>query len=194
MVGRAAGDDDNLPDSAQQSVVQPGGAQIDLIILYQRVQGIAGSLGLLMNFLHHKVLIACLFGSFGIPIDVCVGLFNRLTVDIEKRYRAFAQPRNFQIADVINITGVLQDRGHVGGQISLALAHGQDHGAILAGGVDFARRVGKQHGQGIGAAHTRHGAGQRVHRPQGVFARVIVNQLNHDFGIGLGMKGVACVG
>ena len=49
MVGRAAGDDDNLPDSAQQSVVQLSGAQIDLIILYQRVQGIAGSLGLLMK-------------------------------------------------------------------------------------------------------------------------------------------------
>ncbi len=129
---------------------------------------------------HSMVEASCWTGSF---------------VSIEKLDGIRRQPRDLQVVDVVDRAGVLEQRGHVRGNQGAALGLADHQRAVLAGGVDGARLVGKQHAQRVGAAHMQHGAGDGVQRVAGGLTHVIVvQQLGQHLGVRLGDKGKAFVG
>ena len=141
------------------------------------------------------MLEAALFGSLSVPRDGGSLVLDGLFVSIEKLDGIRRQPRDLQVVDVVDRAGVLEQRGHVRSNQGAALGLADHQRAVLAGGVDGARLVGKQHAQRVGAAHMQHGAGDGVQRVAGGLAHVIVvQQLGQHLGVRLGDKGKAFVG
>ena len=195
MVSRAAADDVDAVDAADSVLVQSQLGQIDLAVLQARGKRIPDSGGLLVDLFHHEMLEAALFGCLGVPLDGGSLVLDGLFVSIEKLDRIRRQPRDLQVVDVVDRAGVLEQRGHVRGNQGAALGLADHQRAVLAGGVDGARLVGKQHAQRVGAAHMQHGAGDGVQRVAGGLPHVIVvQQLGQHLGVRLGDKGKAFVG
>ena len=194
MVSRAAADDVEAAYILDGSLVQCQLRQIDLAVLQARRDRVAYSGGLLVDFLHHEMLVATLFGCFGIPFDGSGLAGDGFLVDIEEVDGIRCQAGDFQIVNVVDRTGVLEQRGNIGGDDGTVPALADDEGAVLAHGVDDAGFIGKQHAQRVGAAHMDHHAGDGIQRVAGGLAGVIVvQQLSHNLGVGLGDEGEAFV-
>ena len=73
------------------------------------MDSIAYDLGLLMNFLEHKVLITALFGCLCVPFDLCERLLDLLTVDIIEGNAALYKLCDLHIAYIVNISCVLEN-------------------------------------------------------------------------------------
>ena len=62
---------------------------------------------LLVDFLHHEMLKAALFGCLGIPLDRGRFLLNGIAVEVIKRYLAGGKFCHLQVSDVVHLTGVV---------------------------------------------------------------------------------------
>ncbi len=144
-----------------------------------------------MDFLHHKMLKAGLFGCLGIPFDFRQLLFDRLLVHIVERNLALSQTCHLQVTDIINLTGIFQNCRHIAGHIAFAVMHADNHRAVLACDINFTGIFLKHHSQGIRAANAYHSMAQCISRCMVILFIVIVNQLNGDLGVRLGIKGIA---
>ena len=194
MVGGAAADDIDAAHSAQIFLGQRKLRKVDFAVLQARRKRIAHGGGLLVDLLHHKMLVAALFGSLGIPFHGGHLAGDGFFVDVEKFDLARAEAGNLQIVNVVDIAGVLEQCGYIGGDDGAVLAATDDQRAVLAHGVNDAGLVGKQDAQGVRAAHAHHRAGDSIQRvPGGIPGVVVVEQLRHDLGVGLGGKGKALV-
>ena len=194
MVGRAAAHNVNLLPGLHFLGGKAGLGQIDFSVLQHGVQSILHSLGLLMDFLHHKVLKAGLFGGLGIPFDFHQILGDFVAVQVVEGNAVGGQPGDFHVADVVNTAGVFQNGGHIGGQVALSAGNANDHGAVLPGGIDLPGVILKEHRQGIGAPDADHGMVDGVHRGVGVLFVVVVNELDGHLRIGGGVEAVALPG
>ena len=140
------------------------------------------------------MLVAALFGRFGVPFDGGGLLFDLFAVDVVEGDGIGRQAGDLQVIDIIDGAGILEQGRHVGGDEVAVFGLAHDQRAVLAHGVDHAGAVGKQHAQRVGAAHVQHHAGDGLERVAGGLAGIIVvDQLGHDLGIGLGGKLVAAV-
>ena len=108
MVSRAAADDVEAAYILDGSLVQCQLGQIDLAVLQARRDRVAYSGGLLVDFLHHEMLVATLFGCFGIPFDGSGLAGDGLLVDIEEVDGIRCQAGDFQIVNVVDRAGVLE--------------------------------------------------------------------------------------
>ena len=106
MIRTAAGNDANLVNLFDILVTEADSAHIQLAVNQYGIQSIANCLGLLVDFLHHEMLKACFFGSFGIPFDFGQRFFDYFFINVVEGNFAVSQTSHFQIADVINLTGV----------------------------------------------------------------------------------------
>ena len=115
MVGRAAGHDVHRVQPGNFFFGKADARKINLSVLADAADGVLHRPGLLVDFLHHEVLVAALFGSLGVPLDFGQGLFDDVAVQIVEGDVAAGQPGHFHVAHVIDIPGVLQNGGYVGG-------------------------------------------------------------------------------
>ena len=194
MPGRAAGHHADAAHALQVLVGEAGGGKVRRAVFDKGVKGIRHRFGLLVDLLHHKILIAGLLGSFRVPLDGGERLFDDVAVQVVEGHPARFQAAQLHVADVINIPGEAQDGRRVGGQKGLPFAHADDHGAVLAGGPDLAGIVLKHHRQRVGAANAHHGVVDGVHRGALVFLVVIVDEFHRHLGVGGGIKAVALFG
>ena len=183
MPGGAAGHHDDVPHLCHPLLVQSGSAQVNPPVFDQGAQGVGHRFGLLMDFLHHKVLEAAplrrLRGEchlHRLPLDL-------VAVQVVEHGLSRRQPCKLQIADIVDGSGVLQDRRHIGGHIGLPLRKPDDHGAVLPGHPDFPRVVPEHQLQGVGAADAHHGLGDGVHGADFVLFIIVIHQLDHDLRI-----------
>ena len=82
MIRRAAADDVDAAHGAQGVLVKRKFAEIDTAVLDARADGVAHGGGLLVDLLHHEMLVAALFGRLGVPFDGGGLLFDLLAVDV----------------------------------------------------------------------------------------------------------------
>ena len=66
-----------------------------------------------MDLLEHEVLVAALFSSFCVPLYLCEFLLDLLTVDVVESYSALFKLSYFIVADVVNVSCVLEDSRNV---------------------------------------------------------------------------------
>ena len=191
MVGRAAGHNGNLGKILDFRLGQTDGGQVNLPVLHHGMDGILDGLGLLVDFLHHEMLKPGFFCGFSVPADLGQLLLDFIAVQVVEGDLALLEPGHFQVADVVDVPGVFQDGGHVGGQIGLSVLHAQNHGAVFPGHIDFLRVVLEHHRQGVGTPDADHGVVDGVHRGALIFFVVVIHQLDGHFRVRGGVEGVA---
>ena len=191
MIRTAAGNDADLVNLFDILVAEADSAHIQLAVNQYGIQSIAYCLGLLVDFLHHEMLKACFFGSFGIPFNFGQRFFDYFFINVVEGNLAVSQTSHFQITDVIYLTSVFQNSRHVAGNIAFAVLYADNHRAVLTGNINFTRIFLEHYCQSIGAAHTDHGMAQSIGRSMLVFFIVVVNQLNGNLGISLRIEGIA---
>ena len=185
MVGTAAGNDIDIAEITDLLFCQGNILQADFSVLDDGVDGILDSLGLLVDLLHHEMLKTALFGSFRIPLDLGQFLGDLFLIQIIELCGACSESADLVVADIIDVSGVAQDRGNIGGDIGLVLPDADDHGAVLTGNENLIGIILEHEGQGIGAAHADHCAHDGIDRAHVVFFQVIVDCLDGDFRIRL---------
>ena len=194
MIGRAAADDVETMDIPDGLLVKGQLGQVDLAVLEARGDRIADSGGLLVDLLHHEVLVAALLRGLGVPLNGGGLAGDGLLVDVEEFDGVRGQACDLEIVNVVDRAGVLEQCRHIGGDDGTVLTLANDERTILAHGIDDTGLIGKKHAQRIGAAYMQHHAGDGIQRVACRFAGVVVvQQLCHDLGVGLRDKGKAFV-
>ena len=192
VVRRSAGDHADAADAARGLLVQARGGEVDAAVLLDvGMDRVAHGLGLLVDLLHHEVLKACLFRGLGVPLDMRPLLLDPLAVDVVELRAVLGEAGDLQVADVIDVARVLEQRRDVGGEERLPFARADDHGAVLARGEDLLWVVRKEHGQRVGAADAHHAAGECVDGAALILLVVVVHELDGDLGIRLGLEAIA---
>ena len=115
-------------DGLENLLRQPRPGQVDPPVLQQTVQGVPHGGGLLMDLFEHEVLVSALFRRLGIPGDLGQGKLHLVSIEVVKMNLPRAESCRLLIADVVHISRVVQDGGHIRGQIGLPLRHAEDHG------------------------------------------------------------------
>lgn len=144
--------------------------------------------GLLHDLLGHKVLVTALFGGGDLPIHVAALLLHRLEQRVVDLDPVGGQNRDIPVVQIGDLTGVLDDGGHIGSQKVEPLAVAQDQRTILPGGDQLVRPVGADDAEGIGALDA---VEHLDHRAQQIVLAVLIvvfQKLRHHLRIGLGGK------
>ncbi|SCJ17615.1 Uncharacterised protein [uncultured Flavonifractor sp.] len=184
VVGGAAGDDVDFVQRLQILRRQVQTLQHHTAVLNPGGNGVPEGLGLLHDLLEHEVLIAALLRSGDLPVHVVLLLVHRLEVGVVIDLDAVGgEYGNLPVVQIVDLTGVLDDGGHVAGQEVEALPQAQNQGAVLPGGDEPVGTVGADDAQGIGAVDAVEHLGQSL---QNVAPVVVLQQLGHHLGVGLG--------
>ena len=94
-----------------------------------------------MDLLHHEMLESVLLGSGSIPVDNHLLFFDDITVKVIECCLSGFDACHLEISDIVNVAGILEDRGNIGSHIGSVLFNADDHRAVLAGNVDLSRMV-----------------------------------------------------
>ena len=110
------------------------------------------------------------------------GVLNslRLLMDLFQHKVLIAALRNFKIADIINSSGLIQDRRNIRSDKASVLALSNDQRTVLAGCKQFARIVLENNTKCIRTADTEHCSGDCFQRGSG-FLIVVIYQLHSHF-------------
>ncbi len=191
VISAAACDDIDLADIADVLFCQRDSLEVDLVILDNGVDRIQNRPGLLVDLFHHEMLKTALLGSFRIPLDLDKFLGDLFLIQVIESSSTCAQSSDFIVADIINISGIAQNGRYIRSQVGLTLTYTDDHGAVLTGNKDLSGIILKHESQRIRAAYTDHGADDGVHGSHIVLFEVIIDGLDRDFRISLGVEAVA---
>ena len=131
--------------------------------------------GLLHDFFHHEVAITAFGSGGGVHVDVDEFSFDLFLVDVIEGNATRAGDGDFFVADIVDVVGVFDDGGNVGGDEGFAFFDADDHRGVFAGEID-ATWVALEHDrEGIRAADAEHGVGDGMQRPQLVFIQIVFN-------------------
>ena len=136
------------------------------------------------------MLVAALFRRLGVPCDLCQRHAHFVAVQVEEGHFPRRDPGHLQVADIVDLPGVFQDRRNVGGKVGFLLVHSDDQRRILPCGKDLVRIILKHQSQCIAPANTDHAPGDRVHRTDLVFLVVVVHQLHGHFRVRIAVEGI----
>ena len=157
--------------------------------------GVADGAGLLVDLLEHEVLVAGFFGLDGVPGDA---------LDLEGQGPAFevregdsgeGEDGELAVGEEVDVAGVVEDAGDVGGEEELALADADDGGRAHAGGDELVGVVGGHDSDGEGSGEVLDGLADGFFEGEvgGVF-ELLLDEVGDDLGVGLGDELVALGG
>ena len=144
-----------------------------------------------MDLFHHKMLKACLFGSFRIPFDLSRLFLNFFTIKIVEMRLARCQFGKLQISNIINLSGVFEDCRYIRSHISLSISNANDHRTVLSRHPNLTRIIPEHQLQRIRTTDTHHCLCDCIHRTKIILSVIIIHQLNHNFRICLTIKSIA---
>ena len=170
--------------------------------------GVADGSGLLVDLLKHEVLVAGFFGLEGIPGDA---------LDFEREGTAFevgegdagaGEDGELAVGEEVDVAGVVEDSGDVGGEEELAFADADDGGWTHAGGDELIGVVGGHDADGEGSGEAADGSSYSLFEWQrsgcravgltasagGCVGDFLLDEVGDDLGVGLGDELVALVG
>ena len=191
MVRRTAGNYVDLINRLHFIVRKVYGIKVNCTVRNNRVDSVADNLGLLVNFLKHKMLIAALFSGLSVPFYLNKRLLDDLAVDVVEGNGALFELCYLHIADVVNLTGIFQNSRNVRCNIALTVGDTDYHGAVLASAVDLAGEVLEHNAERIRTADTNHSSCDSVRGTKIVLLIVVVNEFNGYLCIGLRLELVA---
>ena len=114
-------------------------------------RGVADGARLLVDFLEHEVLVAGLFGLDGVPgdaLDLALEGSPSKSVSVTP---SRGEDGDVAIGEEVDVAGVVQDAGDVGGDEVFAFAQADDGGRPIARGDDLVGLVGGDDADGEGA-------------------------------------------
>ena len=120
--------------------------------------GVADGAGLLVDFLEHEVLVAGLFGLDGVPGDALDFEGERGAVEVGEGDAGGGEDGDFAVGEEVDVAGVVEDAGDVGGEEVFAFADAEDGGRADAGGDELVGLVGGEDADGEGSGEALDGA------------------------------------
>ena len=129
------------------------------------------------------MLVACFFSCFCIPFDLRWLFLNLISVQIVKGNGPIFQTCHLQISNIINISGIFQNRRNIRSHIAVSVLHADDHRTVLAGNVNLPGIILEHDRQGIGTADTDHGMVDGIHRSMLIFLVIVIDELHCHFGV-----------
>ena len=120
--------------------------------------GVADGAGLLVDLLEHEVLVAGLFGLDGVPQDALDFEGERVGVEVGEGDAGGGEDGDFAVGEEVDVAGVVEDAGDVGGEEEFAVAEADDGGRAHAGGDELVGLVGGEDADGEGPGDALDGA------------------------------------
>ena len=130
--------------------------------------GVADGAGLLEDFLEHEVLVAALFRLDGVPEDALEGALDGVAVEVGELDALAGEDGHVAVGEEVEVAGVVEDAGDVGGDEVFAIADADDGGRADAGGDDFVGLVGGEDADGEGSGEALDGAADGFFEGNGV--------------------------
>ena len=191
MPRRAAGNERDAVDVREVRVREAGVVRENRARLERDAaeDGVAHGRRLLEDLLEHEVLVAGLLRGDGIPCDARGRLGDDRAGEIREHGAGLRDHGHFLIAEEHDVARVLQDGRDVGGDEVFALAETHDHRRTVPHGDELLRVIGRQQHQCEEAAQARHGAAHGA--VEAVVLPLALDEMRHDFRVGLGHEGVA---
>ena len=191
VVGRAAGHDEDLVDLAQLLVGEPLLVEHDAAIDEVAQQGFGYRGRLLGDLLEHEVLIAALFGSAQVPVDIELAVLDILaTVEVGDLVAVGGDHHGLVLAQLDGMAGVFDKRRDIGAHEHLAVADTQHQRRRSPGGDDGAGIIDiEEHQREV----TLEAAQHRQHRSDEVTGGRAMSigpgdQMHGDLGVGVARK------
>ncbi len=161
--------------------------------------GVADGARLLPDFLEHEVLVAALFRLDGIPLDALERALDGLAVEVGELDAVEGEDGHVAVGEEVDVAGVVEDAGNVGGDEVLAFAYADDDGRPGAGGDDFVGLGGGEDAEGEGAGEALDGAADGIFKRDGSAGGCgvvldLLDEVGDDFGVGFGDELVALGG
>ena len=120
--------------------------------------GVADGARLLVDLLEHEVLVAGLFGLDGVPGDALEFQVAGVAVEVGEGDAGGGEDGDFVVGEEVDVAGVVEDAGDVGGEEEFAVAEAEDDGRAHAGGDELVGLVGGEDADGEGAGQAVDGA------------------------------------
>ena len=146
--------------------------------------GVADGAWLLVDFLEHEVLVAGFFGLDGVPGDALGFEGAGCAFEVGEDDAGGGEGGDFAVLQEVNVPGVVEDAGDVGGEEVFAVADAEDGGRAEARGDHLVGLGGGEHADG-------EGSGEALDRAaHGFFERDDVwDALAGDGFVGVGVDG-----
>jgi hypothetical protein len=153
---------------------------------------------LLPDFLEHEVLVAALFRLMGSQ-DAGDGALDGLAVKVSELDAGEGEDGHVAVGEEVDVAGVVEDAGNVGGDEVLAFADADDDGRAEAGGDDLVRLGGGEDAEREGAGEALDGAADGYFERDGLAGGFgvfldLFDEVGDDFGVGFGDELVALRG
>ena len=129
--------------------------------------GVADGAGLLPDFLEHEVLVAALFRLDGIPLDALKLALDGLAVEVGELDAVEGEDGHVAVGEEVDVAGVVEDAGDVGGDEVFAFADADDDGRAGARGDDLVGLGGGEDAESEGAGEALDGAADGVFERDG---------------------------
>jgi hypothetical protein len=145
-----------------------------------------------VNLLEHVVVVAALGGLLGVPLDARDRLVQQAVLGVRDGPRPGFEAGELAVVEIHHAVGVLQEGGHVAGEVGRVVADADDQRRVPAGGED-GLRVLRDRGQRVTALQSadRRAEGRLEARAVGA---ALLDEVRHDFGVGVAVELVAAVG
>ncbi len=111
-------------------------------------EGVADGARLLVDFLEHEVLVAGLFGLHGVPGDALGFEREGRAVEVGEGDAGGGEDGEFAVGEEVDVAGVVEDAGDVGGEEVFAVADAEHSGRAEAGGDELVGFVGGEDADG----------------------------------------------
>ena len=185
---RAARDDDDAVDVAQQRLVERADVvQVHAVGADGAIgDGVGDRIGLVVDLLQHEGVVAGLLRGFLVPLDLLGGPFDRLAIGLGHGHAIGGQGDYLAVVDRQGEAGFVEEGGNRRGDEVLPLADANDQRGFLAGSDQNARRIGMHGDDRVVAAQVAVGLANRFGQVTFV---VTVDQVGDHFGVRLGSEG-----
>ena len=120
--------------------------------------GVADGAWLLVDLLEHEVLVAGFFCLDGVPLDALDLEGEWVVVEVGEADAGGGEDGDFAVLEEVDVAGVMEDAGDVGGEEELALTEADDGRRAHAGGDEGVGGVGGEDADGEGAGESLDGA------------------------------------
>ena len=189
MVGGAAGSDEDIVNVIEAFFSPVQVRECNGAVLVQvNLHGVSDCFGLFEDFLQHEMGITALFCCFRRPCDLLDFLPDRLSVFIINGYAVLLHHCQFFIIQNVDIPGVVDDCGNIGGNEVFTFAQTDNEGIVL---------LGADNGVRVGAVHDNKAVGafdDGKHLADGGEEIAVVQffqQMGYDFRIRFGLEHMA---
>ena len=184
VIRRPAGDDHDAADFLNCLAAKDEVSKVDAPVFDARGNRAAQRLGLFHDFLEHEVRVTALFRRGNFPVNVVVLLFDRQLHRVIDLNRVARQNGDLAVFHVRNVSCVLDERRHVGGDEVAAVAVAKQQRRVLSRRIQPLRIVCADDAEGVRTLDAvQHHVDRVLHAVHLVEPQTIFQQLRDDLAV-----------